>query len=153
MKNNQKQLFVLGHKVTLIDTLGDFDMASIITMPNIPGPPPHYHQNESELFYIVSGQMEIMSGKEWFSLTAGESAVIPKGVVHTFKNEGTEDVIWLTCWSPKGFGLFFKDFGVDASSDEAFERSVSPEIIERVGKEAIKHGMIIQMPVEEKNNN
>jgi mannose-6-phosphate isomerase-like protein (cupin superfamily) len=148
MKNNINPLYVLGHKVTLIDTLGDFDMASIITHPNIPGPLPHYHENESELFYIVSGQMEIMHGDEWFSLTAGESAVIPKGVVHTFINKGTEDVNWMTCWSPKGFGEFFKDFGVPASIEDAFQKSVSTEIIERVGREVAKYGMIIQVPVE-----
>lgn len=153
MKNNINPLYVLGHKVTLIDTKGDFDMASIITMPNIPGPPPHYHLNESELFYIVSGQMEILSGTEWLSLTAGESAVIPKKVIHTFKNNGPDDVVWLTCWNPKGFGEFFKDFGISELEDEAFEKSVSPDVINRVGMEAEKYGMIIQIPEDAKINN
>jgi mannose-6-phosphate isomerase-like protein (cupin superfamily) len=149
MKKQNMPLWVIGNKITLISTEGDFDMALATTPANTPGPPPHYHQNESELFVVLSGQMQVMIAGQWSTFSAGESVVVPKGVIHTFANKTDQDVHWVTTWSPKGFAQFFREFGFDASQEGAFGQSVSPRVIQSVIENCHKYGMILQ-PVAER---
>lgn len=143
MKNQNFPLWVIGHRITLIETLGDYDMALAMTPANTPGPPPHYHENEAELFLVLNGEIEIIMDGQWSKLQAGESVVVPKGVVHTFHNKTSQDVDWVTTWSPKGFAQFFKDFGFDANQEGAFQKSVSEEVIKSVIENCNKYGMIL----------
>ncbi|MCJ8163395.1 cupin domain-containing protein [Pontibacter sp. E15-1] len=143
MKTTIEPRFVLGHKVCLIHTPGDFDMALVHTMPNVKGPPPHYHNHLAELFYAVKGQLEVMVEGEWHTLSQGDSLVVPSGKVHTFRNSGPEEAEWLTTWSPKGFGRFFDAFGVPTSRKHAFEASTAPKLVERFRQQAIDYDMII----------
>ena len=144
MKKQSTPLWVIGNKITLISTEADFDMALATTPACTPGPPPHYHQNESELFVVLSGQMQVMIGGEWSAFSAGQSIVVPKGIIHTFANETDQDVQWVTTWSPKGFAQFFREFGLDATQQGAFQQSVSPQVIQSVIENCHKHGMILQ---------
>jgi len=142
-----RPLWVLGHRVRLFETHGDYAMLEITTHPGVPGPPPHHHDDAAEFFYIVSGALEVFADGRWSRLDTGESRALPPGVVHTFRNPGSEPTVWITGFSPSGFERFFRDFGVPAEnaeiSDEAFARSVAPPVIDRVGREAADYGMII----------
>ena len=47
-------LWVLGHKIRLLDTDESYGMIEVTSPPDVPGPPPpHFHKSESEFFFII----------------------------------------------------------------------------------------------------
>lgn len=52
------------------------------------GAPTHYHAVE-EVLSVLAGEAEVWAGAERARLSAGQSAVIPAGISHGFKNTGT----------------------------------------------------------------
>ena len=141
--NTPKHLWVLGHRVTVVETIGDYSLLEVSATANVPGPPPHYHNDTSELFHIISGKLDIYLDGHWRTLQKGESLIVPKNGVHTFKNNTPEESRFITTWSPRGFEGFFIEFGVPFDSENAFEQSVSEATIERVQKGCAKYGMIV----------
>lgn len=63
--------------------------------PRSSGPPPHIHWEQRETGTVIAGSLGARSGKETILLRAGEPAVFPAGVVHTWWNAG-EDVLELS---------------------------------------------------------
>ncbi len=59
MKKDSTTLWVLGHKIRLIDTDDSYGMVEITSPPHVPGPPPHYHKTEKEFFLIVKGTLDV----------------------------------------------------------------------------------------------
>lgn len=50
------------------------------------GPPPHIHEYEDEIIYIVSGEFIVHIDGTEFHLKTGDTAFIPKGTLHTVIN-------------------------------------------------------------------
>ena len=140
---NNKTLWVLGHKVTYVETIGDYSLMEVSLTSGIPGPPPHYHVDAPELFHLIDGEMDVMLNGTWHSLTKGESIMIPKNSVHSFRGTGDGDSRFITTWSPRGFEGFFLEFGVPITEENAFEKSVSDEMIKKVVTGCGKYGMIV----------
>ena len=141
--NNNKELWVLGHRVTYIETIGDYSLLEVSITPGVPGPPPHYHVDAPELFHLIDGQMDVMLDGTWHSLTKGESIMVPKESVHSFRNSVDTESRFVTTWSPRGFEGFFLEFGIPAEQEDGFEKSVSDEMIKKVVTGCAKYGMII----------
>jgi mannose-6-phosphate isomerase-like protein (cupin superfamily) len=142
----QAARWVIGHRVSRIDTEGDYALLHLITPSKTPGPPPHYHEDTTEIFFIIKGEMDVMCDGQWMHLKSGESFVIPRGAVHPFRNDSSQDVEWITAFSPKGFERFFHDFGVPVDQAGAREASVSEEMIGKVVSGCGQYGMIVQLP-------
>ena len=53
-------------------------------------PPLHIHHAEDELFRVLDGELALRVGDSELRLAAGETAVAPKGVAHTFRVESPE---------------------------------------------------------------
>lgn len=54
----------------------------------------HKHSNEDELFYVLKGSIIIqLRGQPDLTLNEGEMAVIPKGVEHRPKSEGSSYIL------------------------------------------------------------
>jgi quercetin dioxygenase-like cupin family protein len=64
----------------------------VATSAELPGPPPHYHEDCAEFFYVTAGRLRVMRDGEWSTLEVGDYAEIPRGVVHTFRTEGHDEV-------------------------------------------------------------
>ena len=143
-RSGLRSLWVIGHRVTPIPCGGRVVALEVATPVGIPGPPPHYHEDCAEFFYVTAGRLGVMKDGEWLALGVGEYAEVPCGVVHTFRNEGDEEVRALTGFEPMGFEAFFEEFGFDASEPRSFESSVSDESIRRVVEGCSRFGMIIQ---------
>ena len=76
-------------------------------------PPPHFHQNEDESFYILDGIFEFQIGDRKFTAGAGELVVMPRHVPHSF-NLLTETAKALLLITPAGLEVVFKEFSVPA---------------------------------------
>src|SRR5262249_20620860 len=109
-----RALWVIGHRVTPLVCAGRVVALEVSTPAGVPGPPPHYHEDCGEMFYVTAGKLGVMRDGEWVSLEPGQHAEIPRGVVHTFRNEGDDEVRAITAFEPGGFEAFFEEFGIDA---------------------------------------
>ncbi|MCL6267301.1 cupin domain-containing protein [Flagellimonas myxillae] len=147
MKKSAK--WVLGHKVSLHPTSGNYDLVFCETPPGAQGPPPHIHSNYEESFLIVEGQMEFMVDGTIITRSAGESIDVPAGTLHTFNNKTDKACSWINIHSPKGFAQFFETFGVPENEEHAIKKSVQPEVIQKVLQTAANFDMLIPAPAKE----
>jgi quercetin dioxygenase-like cupin family protein len=98
------------------------------------GPPPHYHSNADETFYVIEGHVSFFKDGQWQEVTPGSAAYMPRGVVHTFRNVGQTPLRMLVSTSPSGFETFF------AKCAEEFAKSGSPDM-ERIMAISAEHGI------------
>jgi mannose-6-phosphate isomerase-like protein (cupin superfamily) len=49
-------------------------------------PPPHVHPSQEEEYEVIEGRFDVMVDDEWFTLGPGDSACVPVGALHTFRN-------------------------------------------------------------------
>lgn len=138
-----RSLWVIGHRVTPIPCAGRVVALEVATPAGVSGPPPHYHRDCAEFFYVTAGRLGVMRDGEWTTLDSGAYAEIPRGVVHTFRNDGADEVRAITGFEPAGFEAFFEAFGYDAADPGSFEASISEEAIGRVVDGCARFGMII----------
>ncbi|MDP9454209.1 MAG: quercetin 2,3-dioxygenase [Actinomycetota bacterium] len=108
-------------KVSSEETGGAFAVAEERTPPQ-GGPPPHLHADDDETLYVLEGEVEFLVGGEIVGASAGSSAYVPRGVLHTFKNVGEAPSRVLAVVSPGGLDGFFLEAG-----EEATEGSSPPE--------------------------
>ncbi len=73
------------------------------------GPPMHVHHRERELFRVVAGQFRFWCAGEVRDMGEGDTALIPMGAPHTFKNIGASPGQLLITLTPgAGEGFFFE---------------------------------------------
>jgi oxalate decarboxylase/phosphoglucose isomerase-like protein (cupin superfamily) len=84
-----------------------------------------------------------MCGDTWTTLEPGDYINVPRGTVHSFRNEGPDDVRVITAFEPQGFERFFLEYGVDVHEPGAFASSVSETTIARVIEGCSRFGMIL----------
>ncbi len=138
-----KSMWVIGHRVTPI-TVGDRVVALEVATPaGVPGPPPHHHEDCTEFFFVTAGQFGVMKDGEWSTHGPGAYIEVPRGAVHSFRNDGDDEVRTITGFDPMGFEEFFAEFGVDIAEPGAFEASVSEDMIRRVVEGCGRFGMVI----------
>lgn len=65
------------------DTGGAFDLVES-RMKQGTEPPPHIHDREDELFYILSGELKVFAQGKVLTVKAGESVFLPKKVPHAY---------------------------------------------------------------------
>ena len=63
----------------------------------------HVHQDEDDAFYIVDGEMTFIFGGEEVVATPGTFVLVPPGLEHGFRNDGTRPVRMLNIHAPAGF--------------------------------------------------
>jgi quercetin dioxygenase-like cupin family protein len=141
--NSKSTFWVLGHKVRLIDTDDSYGMIEVVSPPHVPGPPPHYHKDEHEFFFVIQGTLDVMSNGAWQRCPAGGFLDLPPNTSHTFINNTEEDVTWVTGWRPKGFQTFFRDFGIPADEADAQAKSLADEVVQKVVRNVERYGMYI----------
>lgn len=62
----------------------------------------HLHPSMEEIIYVISGVAEQWVDREKRILRAGDSAHIPRDVVHGTYNAGSESLVFLAILSPAG---------------------------------------------------
>lgn len=68
-----------------------------------PGPGPHSHEANVELFYVVEGEMSFLVGDQWIEAALGAFLRIPAGTTHDFENRSTARAGVLNVFIPGGF--------------------------------------------------
>src|SRR6201994_2547096 len=49
-------------------------------------PPPHVHRSQVEEYEVLEGSFEVVIDGEWRTLGPGDTAAVPVGALHTFRN-------------------------------------------------------------------
>jgi mannose-6-phosphate isomerase-like protein (cupin superfamily) len=63
----------------------------------------HVHADEDDAFYIVEGEMTFVFGDESAAAPPGTFVLVPPGVLHGFRNDGSIPVRMLNIHAPAGF--------------------------------------------------
>src|SRR5262245_11407854 len=74
------------------------------------GPPLHTHANEEEFCLVLEGEMMFHVGGKVFCATEGQTAFVPRGVPHCFRNCSKRASRVLVMFTPGGIEGFF-EFG------------------------------------------
>jgi len=103
---------ILGHEVTvkLHSEDGNNNFVFELITPPGAGIPPHVHQNEDEVLYILKGEFDVTIGEEVFKATTGDCLNCVRNIPHAYTNTGTADAKTLWYVSPGGsFEEFFAE--------------------------------------------
>ena len=123
----------LVFKLTAAETGGSLTMWENISPPG-GGPPPHFHQDEDELFIVQEGQMRFFIGGKWQDAGPGSIIFAPRDSVHTFRNVGSTPSRMLTLAQPSGFETFF------ARCAQEFAQPGGPDM-DRIAAISAEHGI------------
>jgi len=77
--------------------------------PGLLAAPPHVHENEDEISYILEGELGVQMGDQEFTMSPGQMVFKPRGVLHTFWNPGSTTARLLEFIVPGGFEQFFEE--------------------------------------------
>ena len=97
-----------GFKVIAKDTNGAYSLAENMRDPG-GGVEPHTHGIEDESFYVIEGHFAFQIGERRIEAPAGTFVFGPKGVRHSYRNEGTTPGRLLVISSPAGFEKFLAE--------------------------------------------
>ena len=86
--------------VSAEETGGSRSELQITLPPRHATPPPHIHPAQEETWTILDGSLEVLIGRDWRTLTGGQSETVAAGVVHTFRNRSDENVVFRVVHTP-----------------------------------------------------
>lgn len=112
-----------------------------------PGSPYHVHHGEEEVFYVLEGQLEFVSGERRISGGPGSYVFLPRDVPHGFRVTGSSPARFLILTTPGGFEEFVREVGEPAPS--LVLPPPSPPDIERLVAIAAKYRIEILGPLPE----
>ncbi len=72
------------------------------------GPPLHKHASEEEFFMVIDGEMMFHIGGRVTRVAAGQTAFVPRGVPHCFKNCSRLEARVLVLFTPGNIEGFFE---------------------------------------------
>ena len=130
-------------RATSADTNGAFSAVEVSVSPQ-GGPPPHVHQREDEVLYVLEGEFEFLAGERVFSAGPGSYVHVPPGTLHRFENVGTTTGRLMVFFTPAGFEGFFFEVGRSAV-EGGTPPPLGPEEIERTLELAPKYGMELRL--------
>ena len=137
----QHTYWVVGQKVSIVAVAENYSVVETIASAAMPGPPLHIHKTNSEQFYVLEGELDIITETQRIKLEAGESLIVPQNTPHTFENVTDSDVRLISIYSPPGFEQYFSNMGIATDVPNARESSSDPKIIQRIRTEASRYGM------------
>lgn len=104
---------VLGHAITVklagAETTGESYCFEVVT-PAGHGIPPHVHEREDEVIYVLEGEYGILLGEQRYTASAGATLYFPRRIPHAFQNIGATPgkTLWLVT-PGTSFEAFFNE--------------------------------------------
>lgn len=90
---------------------GQLAIIEMLVPPN-GGPIPHEHKGFQECFYVLEGEVEMITQENRISAKQGDLVHIPlEGPIHCFKNTGSVNARLLCIVAPAGLDQFFEEAG------------------------------------------
>ena len=124
--------------VTGADTGGRFALFEMTVPPNFDGPPPHWHKETTEAFFVLDGTVTAVHGDERTPVPAGGYWAVPTGVVHTYANDSDEPATFMVLLTPSDMETYF--FKLAELVQEAAEwPPQDPEMLAAVGELARRY--------------
>ncbi|HXB15282.1 MAG TPA: cupin domain-containing protein [Solirubrobacteraceae bacterium] len=79
--------------------------------------PAHRHRGEAETMHVLSGAMAVEVEGEERLVRVGETAYVPRGVLHSGHNAGAEPLRRVVIFSPAGMEDFFLQAGAGSPEE------------------------------------
>ena len=96
--------------LTGAQTGGLLDLEHFLVPPRTLGARPHVHHAHDEYFYVLEGELTLITADGEIVLTAGDLATAPRGASHGFLNPSeTTGVRGLGLYTPPGYEQYFRD--------------------------------------------
>lgn len=89
-------------KVVGADTHGHLGLFENFIQPGGTTPELHIHRQMEEMFYVLSGEVEIQVGERTVQGQPGAFVLVPRNTPHTFYNRGTKPAKLLIMFCPAG---------------------------------------------------
>lgn len=80
--------------------LPEVEVLEWTTAPGEVAAKPHTHARHADTFYVLEGELEFRLGDETVRVPAGSAVCAPPGLVHGFRNPGTQEARWLNVHAP-----------------------------------------------------
>jgi mannose-6-phosphate isomerase-like protein (cupin superfamily) len=125
------------------DTNGRFSLVEMLA-PHGEQPPLHVHRDDDEGFYVIEGEVTLWYGDRRLELTAGDFALAPHGVPHTYRVESEDGARMLVTSSTAEFDRFVADVG-EPATEHRLPDPTAPDIDRLVGI-AAEHAIEILGP-------
>lgn len=106
--------------VVRVSATSNADRISVIEnrMPYGESPPLHIHRNEDEIFHVLEGTVRFnVDGKDLIA-HAGQTALAPKGIPHSFRVESKEGAVCLVITHGGDFERMVREVSVPTASTE-----------------------------------
>lgn len=140
-----------GDRYTFLITGDETDGACFVMEALVPpgaGPPPHIHEREDETFYVLEGQCTIQIGQSMRIASAGDFVNIPKGTLHSFRNDGTAPARMILTFIPAGIEKYFEEVFTPVDDPSAAPPPPTPDLIARLLEAAPRYGVEFFLPEE-----
>jgi mannose-6-phosphate isomerase-like protein (cupin superfamily) len=89
-------------------THGAYSLFEYSIPPGVDGPPPHVHTREDESFICLAGRLAVQLGDEHLELRYGDYLLLPRDVVHAFRNPFDEEARVISVVSPSGLERYYQ---------------------------------------------
>lgn len=99
------------------------------------GAPMHKHTHESEISYVLEGELSVIQNGEVQTAKPGEFIIKPKEIFHTFWNAGTVMTRFIEIITPGNFENYFAEI-------EPFLPAGKPPNLDKLGETANKYGLV-----------
>lgn len=111
-------------------------------------PPLHLHRTEDEVFHVLEGELRLHSAQGDRRLTAGEIALAPRGLPHTYRVESTAGARWLTVTARGDFERFVRAASRSAEGPDLPPRGgpPTPEQVQQLSSLAARFDIEIVGP-------
>jgi quercetin dioxygenase-like cupin family protein len=130
-------------KVTSQQTGGRFAQL-VATDPRGTAAPLHVHEEATETFYVVEGNIRVFVDDDEMELGAGGFALVPPGVTHSYL-VCSEQAAFSVTIVPGGTEGFFAELGVDVVPGQPQPAPVPPDP-EEFARRASRYGIHIVGP-------
>lgn len=129
---------LMNRVVRTADTPSQISVQEWTVQPHHLGAPPHTHQHEDEVFYMLEGQMTVMEDDSVMTVGAGSYVVLPRGRLHAFWNSHDAPARMLVILTPGQVEAYFDAAAHYAPTD-------GPHDLDGVMRVSREYGMEFRM--------